>query len=74
MQFRNDSTLVTGKVGCLVSRVTLLVCFMVGSFLTVDMAGLVNNIRVTSGFGLQVILVGSLGVSGPCTFQLSFRT
>ena len=52
----------------------LLVCFMVSSVLKVDMAGVLNNIRVTSGFGLQVMLVVSLGVSVPCTLQLFFRT
>ena len=38
-----------------------------GSVLTIYMAGVVNKIRVISGFGLQVMLVGSLGVSDPCT-------
>ena len=63
-----------GKVGCLVGRAALLVGFLGGSVLKVDMAGVVKKIRASSGFGLQVMPVGSLGVSGPCILQLSFVT
>ena len=62
MQFHHDSTLVMGKFVCLVGRGALLVGFLVVSVLKFDMAVVVNNIRVTSGFGLQVMLVESLGV------------
>ena len=51
-----------GKFGCLVGRGALLVGFLVVSVLKFDMAVVVNNIWVTSGFGLQVMLVESLGV------------
>ena len=63
-----------GKVVCIVGQVALLVGLLGGSFLTVDMARVVNKIWVTSVFWLQVMLVRSLGVSGPCTFHLSFET
>ena len=42
--------------------------------MTVDMARLMKKIWVSSGFGLQVMPVGYLGVSGPCTLQLYFGT
>ena len=41
-----------GKVGCLVGWAALLVGFLVVSVLAVDIAGVVNKIQVTSGFGL----------------------
>ena len=53
-----------GEVGCLVG-------LLGGSFLSVDIAGVVKNIQVTSGLGSQVMLVWYLGISGPCTFQIS---
>ena len=62
MQFHHDSTLVMGDFGYLAGRGALLVGFLVVSVLKFDMAVVVNNIRVTSGFGLQVMLVESLGV------------
>ena len=62
MQFHHDSTLVMGDFGYLVGRGALIVGFLVVSVLKFDMAVVVNNIRVTSGFGLQVMLVESLGV------------
>ena len=40
----------------------------------VDISGLVKGERATSGFVFQVILGGSLFVSGPCKFQISFGT
>ena len=40
----------------------------------VDVAGVVKNILVNPGFGLEMILVGSLGVSGPCTLHISCGT
>ena len=63
-----------GKVGCLEFWAELIVGYLRGSVTRVDMAGVVKNNRVTSGFGLQVILVGSLGVSVPCTLYLSCVT
>ena len=63
-----------GKVVCIVGQVALLVGLLGGSFLTVDMARVVNKIWVTSVFWLQVMLVRYPGVSGPCTFHLSFET
>ena len=59
-----------GKVGCLVGQDSLLVGCLGGSVLTFDMSGLVNNIRVTSGFVIQVMLVGSLCVSVPFTLKI----
>ena len=63
-----------GKVGFLEFLVEILVGYQRGLVMRVDMAGLVKNNWVTSGFVLQVILVGSLGVSGPCTLQLACGT
>ena len=60
-----------GKVGCLVNLTTLLVGFLGGSVLKVDITGAVKKKRATSGFGLQVILGGSICVSGPFTLQLN---
>ena len=40
----------------------------------VDLAGMVKIKRMTSGFGLKVMLGGSLFVSGHCTFQISCGT
>ena len=54
-----------GKVECLLGQESLLVGYLGGSVLTVDMAGVVKKIRVTSVFGFQFMLVGSLGVSVP---------
>ena len=63
-----------GEVGCLVGWAALLVGFPGVSVMTVNMAWVVKKIRASSGFRLQVMHVGSLGVSGPCTLQLSFVT
>ena len=60
-----------GKIIRLVGRAATLVAFLGGSVLEVDVNGVVKNIRVTSGFGFQVMLVGSLSVSGPCKLQTS---
>ena len=49
-----------GEVGCLLVWVALLVGFMVGSVLIADTYGMVNKIRGTSCFGLQVIIVESI--------------
>ena len=62
------------KVGCHVYLVALLECCLGGPFLKVDIAGEVKGKRVTSGFGLQVMLGESLCVSGPFIFQISFGT
>ena len=44
----------------------ILVGLLGGTVLKFDLARLVNKKRVTSGFGLKVVLGGSLCVSGPC--------
>ena len=64
-------TLVMGKVGCLVIWLALPVGFLGGPVLIFNMAGVVKKIWVTPGFGFQVILVGSLGVPGTYTLNLS---
>ena len=63
-----------GEVGCLLGSVALLLGFMGCSVLTDDMAEVVKKIRVSSGFGLQVMPVGYLGVSGLCALQIYFGT
>ena len=63
-----------GEVGYQVGQVTPLVDLPEGLSLTVDMAGMVEYIWETSDFGLQEILEGYLGVSYPCTLQLSCGT
>ena len=63
-----------GEIGFLADWSTLLLGCLGGSFMTVDIFGVVKKIRVTSGFGLQVMLVGFLGVSGTCILQLSCGT
>ena len=60
-----------GKVGCLVGWAELLVGCLGDSVLTVNIAGVVKKMWVTSGLILQVILVGSICVSGPFKFNLS---
>ena len=40
----------------------------------VDIDGVAENIRETQGFGLQEMLEGYLGVSGPCKYHLSCET
>ena len=67
---RHKSTLVIGKVVCLVCWVELLVGFLGGSVLEVDLDGVVNKIQLTSGFVLQVVLAGSLGDSDACTLHI----
>ena len=61
-----------GKVGCIVYLVVLLVSCLGGSVLKVDLVGAVKKKRATSGFGLKVMLGGSLCVSDTCTLQLYF--
>ena len=63
-----------GEVQCLVGRAELLVGLLWVSVLMVDIAGVVKLIRVTSGFVFQVIVVGSIGVSGSCILQVSCGT
>ena len=63
-----------GEVVCLVYQVELLVGFMGGFVLIVDMSGLVNNIQVPSGFGLQVVLVGYINVLGTSVLRISCVT
>ena len=59
------------KVVFIVNLAELIVGCLEGSVLKVDLAGAVNTKGETSGFGSQVILGGSLCLSGPCEFQLS---
>ena len=42
--------------------------------MTVDIDVVVKNFWVTSGFGLQVMRIGSLGVSCPYELQISCLT
>ena len=62
------------KVGCLVNLEALIVGFVGGSVMKVYLDGAVKKKRVTSGFGLQVMLVRYLCVSGASTLQLSCGT
>ena len=48
--------------------------YLVGLFMMFDIYGMANNIHVDSGFGLQVMVVESLGVSGTCIFKLHCKT
>ena len=66
----HKSTLVLGGIVRLVGWEELLVGYLVGFVLKVDLDGAVKKILLSSGFGLYMILVGYLGISGPCTFQL----
>ena len=59
-----------GKVGFIKNRVSLLVGFLGGLVLKVDLAGAIMKKGATSGFGFQVMLGGYLCVSGPCTLKL----
>ena len=52
--------------------VSLIVDFLGGSALKVDIAGVLKKKRATSGFGLEVMLGGSLCVSVPCILQLYY--
>ena len=61
-----------GKVGCIVYLAAFIVSCLGGSVLKVDLAGVVKKKRATSGFRLNVMIGGSLCVSGTCTLQLSF--
>ena len=56
-----------GKVGCLVNLEALLVGYLGGSVLKVDLAGAANKQSLTSGFGLLVMLGVYIFVSVPCT-------
>ena len=60
-----------GKVEYLVNMVALIVGCLGGSVMKVDLAVAVKKKRVTSGFGLQVMLGGYICVSGTCTLNLS---
>ena len=62
------------KVGCLVYLEALLVGSLGVSVLYVDISGVVNKKWETSGFGFQVMLGGSIFVSGTCIFLLSCGT
>ena len=67
---RKNSIFLMRKVGCLVNLEELLLIFLGGSVMKVELAGVVKKKRATSVFGLQVMLGGSICVSCPCTLQL----
>ena len=58
-----------GDVVCLVGRVAFLVGCLRGPVMIINMAGVVKKIWLDSGFGLKVMLVGSLFVL--VTFNLN---
>ena len=62
------------EVGFLVGWVVILVSLLEGLVLWVDIAGETKKIRETYGFGLQAMIEGSLGVSGPCILQIPCGT
>ena len=62
------------KAGYLVNLAALLVGFLGGSVLEVDLDGVVKKKRATSGFGLQVMIGGSICVSGTFKLKLSCGT
>ena len=70
IQSCNNSTLVTGKVVCLLGLSERIIAYLGGSVLKVDITGMVKKNRMTSGFGFQVIIGVSLCVSGPYTLQI----
>ena len=59
-----------GKFEFIVGWKLLLVGFLGGSVMKVDLAGVTKKTQVTSGFGLKVMLVRCLGVLGTCLLQL----
>ena len=71
IQYQYNYTLGIGEVFFILFQVKIILTHLGGLALTFDMAGMVKNIRVDSYFGLQVILLGYLGVSDPCIFQKS---
>ena len=62
------------KVGCLVYLVALLLGFLGFSFMKVDIYGAVKKRRVTSVFGLKLIIGSYLIVSGTLTLQIYYGT
>ena len=58
------------KVVCLVNLAAILVGFLGSSVMKVDIYVVMNKKRATSGFGLQVMIGGSIYVSGTCTLQI----
>ena len=62
------------KFGCLVNMAVILVGFLGVSVLKVDLTGVAKEKISTLGFGLQVMLVGSLCVSFLCTLHISCET
>ena len=65
-----NSSFVMIKVVCHINMEAVIVGFLGGSVMKVGIYGVVKKKRETSGFGLQVMLGGSLCVSGPCILQL----
>ena len=72
--YHHNYTIVIGKVWLPVGWTELLVGCLGVSVLMVDLYGATKKIWATSGFGLKVIIVRSLGVSGTCILDLYFRT
>ena len=64
-------TLMVGKIGCILYLGALILGFLGGSVLKVDLSGLAKKRRANSGFLLKVMIGGSLCVSGPCTLKIS---
>ena len=63
-------TLMVGKVIFLLYMVSFIVGFLGGSVMKVDIAGVVEKKRATSGFGSKVMLGGSIYFSGTWKLQL----
>ena len=63
-----------GEVGCFEGLLKLLVGCLGVLFLIVDLNGVVDKCKVTSGFGLQVTLGGSRFVSYTFILNLSCGT
>ena len=67
----HNYTLIMVKVGCPVYMAELLVDFLGGSYMKVDLSGAVNKKVETSGFVLKVILGWSPCVLGSCILQIA---
>ena len=62
-----------GNFGCLVKMAELLVGLLGGSFMKVDLDGVVNKKRATLGFRLKMMLVEIIFVSDPCKLHISYE-
>ena len=63
-----------GNVECIVYIAALLIDFLGGSVLKLDISGTLKKKWVTKGFGFKVLLRVSLCVSGTCTLHIYFGT